>query len=166
MRYVFFKKDSIVTSRRPSRGIVSIQRCYLRQHCLQECSGLQKRSGVEAAGLLQLPASVRLGWQECCFLPWHSLAEEFPLSICRKLLQTCRSLCHSRFLITLNVRHSPLQSNISGRDRDLLHWHFVFYLLNGPLVYIVSLTCFLNDFFQFYVCSFTSCMYFMFCSGG
>lgn len=118
----FFIKGRIVTSWRPSRSIVSIQRCYLLQHCLQQFSSLQKRSGVQAAGLLQLPASARLGWQECCFLQWHSLTEEFPLSICRKLLQTCRSLCHSRFLITLNVRHN--HSNISGRDRDLLHWHF------------------------------------------
>lgn len=53
------------------------------QRCLEECSCLQKSLEVDAVWLLQVSAG--LGWQECCFLPWHSLTEEFPLSICRKL---------------------------------------------------------------------------------
>lgn len=58
------------------------------QHCLEEQSGLDKSLGVDAACLLQLPASARLGWQECCFPPRHSLTEEFPFSVCWKLYPT------------------------------------------------------------------------------
>ena len=93
----------------------------------------------------RLPASARLGWQGCCFLPWHSLTQEFPLSIYWKLYPfkpasrcgvyeffkkyTAVSLLYSSFYLaycTVMVPVSRPSPQLVEYQRCFVpHWHLI-----------------------------------------